>query len=656
MDQLIESYADLPEPEFEPDVSIHDVVASQLDAAYYRHRNPDVAAAGADPVAHYLNTGWREGRDPVDWFSTEYYLRSNPDVAAAEVNPFWHYLVQGRREGRSPAPPGWRWRTAMQSQATLQGSGGPSLPPAALEALLAKACIGARGLAVALSHDRYTEVPGGTQLLIAGEQRKFNGDLCAYLHLSPAEPGFGLAASPPPLSVILDGADLGVTTAEDVIDALAGLSEPAARVLVVHNLHGHDPDTVADIAHVLEPRRAIAWAHDYGAGCSSPWLLRNNIAFCAAPPADSHACRICTHGAGRAGHLERLRMLFETVPFHLAAPSETALAWWQRAAGLPVAGTLVHPHAQLRSSHGRAEPRSDTGPVRVAFVGQPSAHKGWSLFRELAASLRDSGAYTFFHFASADHLQQHDGIAAIEASALPDSPFGMVHALAELQIDLVAALSPWPETFGYVPYEALAAGADVVALAASGNIAAGLRDAGHGVVLDDEAALMEWFISGDAARHARGRRRDGMPPPQLRHTGSTATLGGDAQTYEPDLHLLCGAIRVDAGQSAAIHRFTLPPGCNTVRLRSRFSEPVWEQMRGADQRRLGVAVTSLSLDGEGVPLTTSGTPGALGQGWYAGEAGWRWTSGDAEIHTGGAATLEISILPLARYWRVPLFI
>jgi capsular polysaccharide biosynthesis protein len=46
-----------------------DVVAADLrarfDGVHYLRRNPDVAAAGVDPLTHFLDTGWREGRDPA---------------------------------------------------------------------------------------------------------------------------------------------------------------------------------------------------------------------------------------------------------------------------------------------------------------------------------------------------------------------------------------------------------------------------------------------------------------------------------------------------------------------------------------------------------------------------------------------------------------
>ena len=79
-------------------------IAAYFDAVFYLDRNPDVAADGMDPVAHYVRYGWRERRDPSPDFCTLAYLQANPDVEAAEINPFWHYVIFGRYENRSLRP------------------------------------------------------------------------------------------------------------------------------------------------------------------------------------------------------------------------------------------------------------------------------------------------------------------------------------------------------------------------------------------------------------------------------------------------------------------------------------------------------------------------------------------------------------------------
>lgn len=141
---------------------IKNLVKDEFDALYYLNNNLDVAEAGVDPLKHYLEHGWREGRNPNVKFDTEYYLNlhlagqsdtcplihyckmgrgmgleikepaednyqhsidytsqrsksselfdsnyylaSYPDIALAGIDPLQHYLEFGWREGRNPSP------------------------------------------------------------------------------------------------------------------------------------------------------------------------------------------------------------------------------------------------------------------------------------------------------------------------------------------------------------------------------------------------------------------------------------------------------------------------------------------------------------------------------------------------------------------------
>lgn len=71
-----------------------------FDPTYYLLNYPDVRNAGIDPLSHFIEYGWREGRNPSRKFDTKYYLETNPDVNKAGINPLFHYLKYGRIEGR----------------------------------------------------------------------------------------------------------------------------------------------------------------------------------------------------------------------------------------------------------------------------------------------------------------------------------------------------------------------------------------------------------------------------------------------------------------------------------------------------------------------------------------------------------------------------
>ena len=75
-----------------------------FDDDYYLKEYPDVRDCGVDALEHYLNVGFKEGRNPSKKFDTKFYLDSYPDVRDANVNPLVHYAVIGKDENRSPNP------------------------------------------------------------------------------------------------------------------------------------------------------------------------------------------------------------------------------------------------------------------------------------------------------------------------------------------------------------------------------------------------------------------------------------------------------------------------------------------------------------------------------------------------------------------------
>lgn len=91
-------------------------LAQVFDRAWYARRNPDVIAAGVDPLHHFLQWGWDEGRWPNRYFDPRWYRQANPDVVAAGLDPLLHYLRNGEAEGRPPHAlfdPAW-YRTAYR--------------------------------------------------------------------------------------------------------------------------------------------------------------------------------------------------------------------------------------------------------------------------------------------------------------------------------------------------------------------------------------------------------------------------------------------------------------------------------------------------------------------------------------------------------------
>jgi glycosyltransferase involved in cell wall biosynthesis len=80
-----------------------EIISPEFDREYYLRTYSDINPSVVDPLDHFCLSGWREGRNPCDWFSTTFYLDYHRDVAHADINPFVHYLNWGRAEGRQIA-------------------------------------------------------------------------------------------------------------------------------------------------------------------------------------------------------------------------------------------------------------------------------------------------------------------------------------------------------------------------------------------------------------------------------------------------------------------------------------------------------------------------------------------------------------------------
>jgi len=79
-----------------------------FDEDFYRRTNPDLKDV-QDLWTHFLEIGWKEGRDPSEGFDMRLYLEVHTDVAEAGVNPLLHYLNYGLTEGRHRNA-GWKGR------------------------------------------------------------------------------------------------------------------------------------------------------------------------------------------------------------------------------------------------------------------------------------------------------------------------------------------------------------------------------------------------------------------------------------------------------------------------------------------------------------------------------------------------------------------
>ncbi|WP_442513755.1 glycosyltransferase [Pseudomonas promysalinigenes] len=90
---------------------------SFFDAEWYLERYPDVLKAGIDPREHYINNGYKEGREPGPDFNTPWYQQQCPAALSSGISPLVHYEKIGRSSGYNPRHP-----TLKGSQTLREGS------------------------------------------------------------------------------------------------------------------------------------------------------------------------------------------------------------------------------------------------------------------------------------------------------------------------------------------------------------------------------------------------------------------------------------------------------------------------------------------------------------------------------------------------------
>ncbi|MBR0669131.1 hypothetical protein GXW71_32575 [Roseomonas hellenica] len=359
-------------------------------------------------------------------------------------------------------------------------------------------------LVVSFSHDDYAANCGGAQNVIHAEQLGFAAEGLGYLHLAPVRTGNRLADPDPSacFSVRLDGTLMGTAAFGTLLEVCEALGrQSAALASIVHHLSGHAPEQVQALHEAIRTRQMLFWLHDFGTICESPALLRNDIAFCGAPPASSTACMVCVHGAGRPGHVKRLHAFFEAASPCVLAPSELALDFWKRHVGIEVELSGVLPPALLMPLPTPPIARPTRKRLRIAHLGARAFHKGWHIFAGLAERFSADGRYEFLQLGMDEALPLTSHVRHVPVRVGPGGQAAMADAVFVEEVDVVVNWSLCFETFSFTTHEAIAGGALVITHPRSGNVWRAIVDntprQGHAAT--DEAALEELF-AGDGLR------------------------------------------------------------------------------------------------------------------------------------------------------------
>lgn len=387
------------------------------------------------------------------------------------------------------------------------------LDQAALEqALQVRSPAAQRGLILSVSHDHYRKELGGVQLCVQREEIMAPAQGYDYLQIHPWQPLPRLAHmdEDPDIAVclILNGKDIGVcrmSTLTQVAKDLAGTHRQSVR-LVIHQMLGHSPEQLADLAVAACGAQCTFWLHDFFSICPSPTLQKNGLAYCNAPAITSNACSLCVSGRERLLHSLRVHDFFQRLAIDVISPSDHTAQVWQSRSGLQGRSLRVIPHVQLQTKPRSTQlaPVPKDAPIRVGHLGSLATHKGWNTYTGLMNDLERAPNLEFVVLSAKRPNQGEDHWQPVTVTS--DDLTAMTDAVESQRLDVVLNWPDWPETFSYTTFEAMAGSAYVITNAWSGNVAAGVRAAQRGVVLNTQTELLTFFRS-DQLRDLAARRR-----------------------------------------------------------------------------------------------------------------------------------------------------
>lgn len=517
-----EAAADAPPVDFDFWKSI---VVEVFSPEFYLQRYPDVVSAGIDPFEHYFWAGWKEGRQPAWDFDPGDYLERYPDVANARLEPLFHYLATGRAEGRLRQDELFDQFQQLKAAPVQRGLAVTAMNAAAMEAVSvtdAEVLRGSiaeivarrspKGIVVGVSHDNVLETIGGIQNCVNDEQRTLTAAGWMYVHLYPAVASLDIFSEKHrdyPVGINVDGRPVGIMAGSGIDTLFDGI--PAGHgvpmTCVLHSLLGHSVEPVVRLAR-RHKARTYLWVHDYGFVCSNFLLTRNELEYCAAPPAGSATCGICSFGASRETRIRLVQHLIDQLPVTVVAPSRFAANLFAakiRTRRGRLAGKIFrHTKFVEMPKAAEADPRADgpvgDRPLRIAYLGYEAFHKGWAAWKQLLRKVDRSRGVEFVHLGKRNTVI--DFVRHRDVAVTGDRRDAMVDAVREERIDYAFIWPNWPETYSYVACEAIAGGARILTNGHSGNIADLVRDGDRGAIYATLDELIDELNGGQPALRA----------------------------------------------------------------------------------------------------------------------------------------------------------
>jgi len=495
---------------------IRELLSENFNSTFYLNFNELKFVPASDALGHFCRVGWRLNYDPNPNFDTLFYKTFERLELELKYPYFLHFLLNRKNLERSLTYPRrkYAWDLAnvggitprITPKAVYRKSQSPTYTTTTLNEILgiliANNYIFSNQSIISWGNNNYLKLNGGIEVILWHELQDCISASINHIYIyrevvTNADNEQELNY----YSAIINGLPEIHLDLELLDILLKRLSEKS--IIKAFHLHGKIFSEVQDINQVSTyavERKYIV--HDYSFICSSYTLLRNEIEYCSAPEPSSNLCQTCIAGSGRAQHVANHQRLLEENQFSVVSPSPVAAEIFSQT--FPTIKIKIRPHLNFNeSSEVRSSSTVKDKKYRIAFTGHSVHHKGWNQFAEFVRHVASRNDFECFHLGKG---LQMNNVKFIQIDST-NGKSNMRTALEENEIDIVFQWSLWPETFGLVTAEAIAAGCLVITNSLSGNTGQMATAHDRSLIFDSFEQLLQYHDSGDLEAEVTRRKR-----------------------------------------------------------------------------------------------------------------------------------------------------
>lgn len=494
---------------------IQELLSENFNPTFYRNFNELNSVPALDALGHFCRVGWRLNYDPNPNFDTLFYKAFERLDLDFKYPYFLHFLLNRKNLERSLTYPRrkYAWDLAnvgdlnprITSKANYRKSQTPSNATPTLNEILGilieNNYIFSNQSIISWGNHNYLKVTGGIEVILQHELQDCVAASINHIYIyREAVTNLDNQYDANYYNVIINGLPTIHLDFELLDILLKGLSEKSfIRALHLHGKIYSDVQDVYRVSAYAAERKYMV--HDYSLICSSYTLLRNEIEYCSAPEPTSNLCQTCISGSGRVQHVTENQRLLEDNQFSVVSPSPIAAEIFSKT--FPTIKIKMRPHLRFtESSEVLSISTNKDKNYRIAFTGSSVNHKGWNEFAKFARHVKSRNDFECFHLGNGKQIKNMEFIQIDSISGESN----MQSALEENKIDVVFQWSLWPETFGLVTAEAIAAGCLVITNSLSGNTGQMATAHDRSLIFESFEQLLQFHDSGDLEAEVTRRK------------------------------------------------------------------------------------------------------------------------------------------------------